>query len=426
MHLKYRNINDAFTGIVSGIHTGAIPVVVSSSRNGEVLYVEEPVIVSYSHPRERVLFNTARDCNPFLHLYESLWMLAGRNDVAPLAYFAENFKSYSDDGQTLNGAYGYRWRHTHLGWDRNGEEVWGDQLPLLISHLRDTPNTRRAVLTMWTVVDDLLKVGHYGPCKEPGCKNGVWENGAGRALLELGSPCPICKGTGKLLKDCSKDVCCNTHVYFQIENGMKNGLHDVPQFLNMTVCNRSNDAIWGMLGANAVHFSFLQEYVACALGLEVGTYNQMTNNLHVYTETNSGWEPEKWLTARSLAETFPADSYGSTGVPLFKLGSSDADLEVSRARFDKECRLFADLHWRPEILTADTGKQFSTFFLHHIADPMMHAFHMHKQRDYSAALNWCNRITAPDWRLAATGWINKRKLGWERKQREGAENLVDG
>lgn len=389
MQRKYRNINDAFTGIVSGIHTGTIPTVVSSSRNGEVLYVEEPVIVSYSHPRERVLFNTARDCNPFLHLYESLWMLAGRNDVAPLAYFAENFKSYSDDGQTLNGAYGYRWRSKEIvdpEPQSPGDVPWVriDQLDILIKHLRETPNSRRAVLTMWNVEDDLLKI------------------------------------------NTSRDVCCNTHVYFQIENGVKDGLHDVPQFLNMTVCNRSNDAIWGMLGANAVHFSFLQEYVACSLGLDVGTYNQMTNNLHVYTETNSGWEPEKWLTARSLAETFPADSYGSTGVPLFKLGSSDADLEVSRARFDKECRLFADLHWRPTELTAETGKLFDTFFLRHTADPMMHAFHMHKQRDYSAALHWCNRITAPDWRLAATGWINKRKLGWERKQRESAESLVDG
>ena len=54
----------------------------------------------------------------------------------------------------------------------------------------------------------------------------------------------------------SKDLPCNTHVYFSIREG----------FLDMTVCNRSNDLIWGCCGANAVHMSFLQEYVATMWG----------------------------------------------------------------------------------------------------------------------------------------------------------------
>src|SRR3990170_4411256 len=100
MHLKYRNCNDAFRGIVSGIHSGVIRTNAVPSRVGECLMVEEPVIVSYDQPRERVLFNQARDANPFFHLYESLWMLAGRNDVASLAYYNSKISQYSDDEKT--------------------------------------------------------------------------------------------------------------------------------------------------------------------------------------------------------------------------------------------------------------------------------------------------------------------------------------
>jgi hypothetical protein len=35
----------------------------------------------------------------------------------------------------------------------------------------------------------------------------------------------------------------------------------------MTVTNRSNDLCWGMLGANYVHFTILQEYLAARLGV---------------------------------------------------------------------------------------------------------------------------------------------------------------
>jgi thymidylate synthase len=199
-----------------------------------------------------------------MHLYEALWMLSGRNDVAPLTYYAKQFAEYSDDGKTFNGAYGYRWRQATGSvvedYDRTIAKEYGDgevptiiieqhdQLKILIEHLKKKPDSRRAVLQMWNCEDDLLKI------------------------------------------DSSKDVCCNTNVYFLISSS-SGGV----KFLDMTVCNRSNDLIWGVLGANVVHFSFLQEYMAACIGVEVGVYNQFTNNLHVYTENNSGFHPDKWL-----------------------------------------------------------------------------------------------------------------------------------
>src|SRR5215510_914392 len=102
MEFRFRNVNDAFAGLVEGIHSGTIRTEVEPSRYGEVIAVPEPVLLTYTHPWERVLFNAARDANPFALLYEALWMLAGRNDVAPLAYYTKRFREFSDDGETLN------------------------------------------------------------------------------------------------------------------------------------------------------------------------------------------------------------------------------------------------------------------------------------------------------------------------------------
>jgi thymidylate synthase len=79
-------------------------------------------------------------------------MLAGREDVAPLAYYAKNMLNYSDDGHTLNGAYGYRWRHADTSVEPR------DQLEIIVEHLQNKPESRRAVLTMWDVEDDLMQI----------------------------------------------------------------------------------------------------------------------------------------------------------------------------------------------------------------------------------------------------------------------------
>src|SRR5258708_2083148 len=81
-----------------------------------------------------------RDANPFFHVMETLWMLAGRNDLPWLVRFNKRFASYSDDGgATQPGAYGYRWRN-YFGHD---------QLMDIILELKQNPDSRRVVLAMW-------------------------------------------------------------------------------------------------------------------------------------------------------------------------------------------------------------------------------------------------------------------------------------
>jgi len=203
---------------------------IRGSRNGPVLVAPCPVVTEYTRPWERVSFWKQRDANPFLHLYESLWMLAGRNDLRPLLKFTKNFSKYSDDGVIMHGAYGYRWRMSAAG----------DQLSKIAYSLRRNPDDRRCVLQMWNAAQDLAKDGVDFPC--------------------------------------------NLMATFQRNDAGE---------LDMTVFCRSNDIIWGCYGANAVHFSILQEYMARWIGCEIGVYRQISVNWHAYVDVfNKVCHPE--------------------------------------------------------------------------------------------------------------------------------------
>lgn len=365
MHLYYTNVNEAFREVVRGMHTGSIPTTRRTSRNGTVLQIEEPVTITYSKPRFRVLFNDVRDCNPAFHLYESLWMLAGRNDVTPLAYYASKMKDFSDDGKTLNGAYGYRWRRapnhfptstyssTRLGEVDPGWQTL-DQLDLIVQHLKADPNSRRAVLQMWNVQDDLLKIGE------------------------------------------SRDVCCNLSVMFSTRSIEHPDLGEVDRFLDITVTNRSNDLVWGLLGANVVHFSFLQEYMAARLGCEVGKYHHFTNNLHAY---DWNWKPEEWLAYYERLDGSVAD-YDESGchmVPLVK------DPET----FERELPLFVGA-FNGEEEPWDCVGQWEEPFFQNVAGPALTAFRRHKQGKYEQSQDYAEEIEADDWRVACREWLQRR------------------
>lgn len=385
MHLTYRGVNDAFFGIVKGIHTNSIPTTRSSSRNGDVLYVQEPVIITYTHPREKVLFNAARDANPAFHLYEALWMLAGRNDVESLAYYNSRIAQYSDDGQTFNGAYGYRWRHAKDGETFDGDGIDGtDQLKVIINHLRSKPDSRRAVLSMWNVESDLLKINDHR-CKS--CKL------AAQAGLndDGGHRCVNCQWA-------SRDVCCNLSACFSLRD--VGGVIATKYLLDLTVFNRSNDLIWGTLGANAVHFAFLLEYMAAHLGVEVGVYSQVSNNQHVYL---ANWKPDEWLTA-------PHQNYGEyqpspTLIPLVK----------DPATFDRELPGFVERHSKDAF-----PARYAEPFLRDVAQPMCIAWHYYKNRDFDSALSTIKGVLADDWRLAGTQWLERRA---KREAKRIAESL---
>jgi len=241
------------------------------SRNGPVIVFPEPVTTVYAKPEERVMFWAQRDANPFFHFAESLWMLAGRNDVEYVARFVGRMRSFSDDGVTFHGAYGHRWRR-HFA---------DDQLPKIIDALRADPDCRRQVLTMWDPRTDLGRKG--------------------------------------------KDLPCNLQCVFQIA---------VDGRLDMMVTNRSNDLVWGAYGANAVHFSMLHEYIARSIGVEVGVYRQVSANLHAYVNVLEGVQeladavPDFYQAGALGPKSWASgDPYTASQVKPFPLWTGDAAAE---------------------------------------------------------------------------------------------------
>lgn len=326
MEIFCRNVNDALARALSLIKNHSTS---ETSRNGPVLVFREPVTTVYSYPTERVLFSPLRDANPFFHIFESLWMMAGRNDIAFPQQFNKRFGAYSDDGKTSPGAYGFRWRK-FFGYD---------QLRPLVDELKANPDTRRAVLAMWD---------------------------GGTIALEGSTHA----GDLRRLRQGTKDAPCNTHIYFDRRGGA----------LNMTVCCRSNDLWWGAYGANAVHFSVLQEWMAFAVGVPVGIYRQMSNNLHLYTDVVAVDALNKLA-----ADAENANHYlDPAPVRSFPLVKHDA------------------WNWLAEAERFCDGQtfDFQEPFFRGMVVPMM--------------TKWRNRekqvhIAAEDWRLAVSQWIARRE-----------------
>ncbi len=326
--IRCRNVNWALPRGCALLQSAGIP---RPSRVGDTLEHPEPVATVYKYPTERVLFSKERDAHPFFHLFEALWMLAGRNDIDFPARFAPRIRDYSDDGQVDHGAYGFRWR-----------EWFGfDQLETVVELLRRDPGTRRAVVQMWSPQGDL-----------------VTSEGAG--------------GIHAL------DIPCNTSIYFKVRDGS----------LRMTVSNRSNDMLWGAYGANVVHMSILQEYIASKLGLPLGPYVQVSDSFHVYTSNRGG---DIWARVKDLPVNDGADPYTLGEVSPYPLNAGehgwDADLVEFFDRWDSNVS--------PVI------ERFRTNWFNNVVTPLWSGWR-HKDR---AAIEKC---AASDWRRAGLEWMDRR------------------
>ena len=349
MHTIVTNdVNDAlYQGITYLLRDG----ITESSRNGPVLVAPGPVVTEYTSPRWRVLYSPTRDANPFFHFMEALWMLSGSNDIAFVKYFAKNMSLFSDDGVTAWGAYGWRWRR-FFGWD---------QLEAVVKELRRDPVSRRCVLAMWSAAD----LGFHSSDFKPNDFQVALSGG--------------------------KDVPCNTHIYFDARGGR----------LNMTVCNRSNDIIWGAYGANVVHMSFLQEYMSMRVGLPIGVYRQLSNNYHVYTDVFSR---EKLKMIAQESDT---------------LGRLPAPGPAIEPGFDDDLSLF--MTWARACINNTHGMKlpvWKTALFETVAEPMFLVWRLRKMMkedhvdvslDGHTVVGELERITAPDWKRACWEWIERRR-----------------
>jgi len=328
-----RNVNEAYTIGLNALDAAGN---IEDSRVGQVKVFPTPVSTVYTHPQERVLFNEQRDANPFFHLMEGLWMLAGHNDVEWISHYNSTFGQFSDDGVIFNAAYGYRWRH----------QFNRDQLSELISMLRKDPNTRRAVISMWDPYADFNAEG--------------------------------------------KDFPCNLNIAFRVRDHK----------LTMTVFNRSNDAVWGAYGANAVHMSMLQEYIASAIGIEMGVYTQVSNDFHAYIEV---------LNKVGTPDPHPMDPYQMGIIPSpHSMIDNPTVWNETLDLFMADTRLFHKIKYKANYRFETIGFSKEPFFME-IAIPMVKIWGCYKHKDYKSALRiLAEDMVNSDWKQSCKEWILRR------------------
>jgi hypothetical protein len=116
--------------------------VMTPSRNGTTVRLPGVTTVCLKKPHQRVFIMPARDSNPFFHLVEAMAMLAGRNSVELLTFFAKNMASFSDDSIRYNAFYGERAR-----------VKWGDQINKAIETLQTDRDSRQVVVNLWDPAD---------------------------------------------------------------------------------------------------------------------------------------------------------------------------------------------------------------------------------------------------------------------------------
>lgn len=330
--LRVNNVNEA---LPLGLTLLQARGVLSESRGLHTMRVPGPVSTVYSQPRQRVLFDTIRDANPFFHLIESLWILSGSNRVELPKYFLDSISQFSDDGVVFHGAYGHRLRSA-FGFD---------QIERACEMLKRKPDTRQVVMSIWNPIMDLDKS--------------------------------------------TKDMPCNDMIMLDIVEGQ----------LNMTVCNRSNDAVWGAYGANAVQFSILQEFIAIMVGVKVGYYVQQSNNYHVYTDNPF------WLKFREgeYEHGHVYNPYSMDSVHPYPLA---ADAEDALMLYYDCIRMATQVEQGENLLYVE----YVSTFGRNVVEPVVRAYSLYKAKLYTSALVVIQDIPAEDWRLAMAEWVERRMV----------------
>lgn len=239
--------SETYTGINSFL-IGASKLLVEEGvkreTRGSVCYeLPEPAMFKITNPMAREVTIPERNWFKTLPYAESLWIASGRNDMAYILHYLPRMADFSDDGIYMRGGYGPRYR------DYNGES---DDYRIESINVRQSGS-----------VDQLSYVVE---CFKA-------DNETRRAVMSFGDPIKDDFDDNGGLKE-TKDIPCTRELHFMKQSGKNK--------LDLTVRMRSNDLIWGASAVNIFNYTFMQEYVAAILGLEVGNYYHIVDNLHFY------------------------------------------------------------------------------------------------------------------------------------------------
>ena len=239
--------SETYVGI-NAFLIGASKLLVSEgvrrATRGNLCYeLPAPAIFKITNPLAREITIPVRKWNPTLPYAESLWIASGRNDMAYITHYLPRMLDYSDDGVSMRGGYGPRYRDYNGGAEDYRVETLNvrqkgsvDQLRYVVECFAADAETRRAVISFGDPMKDDFDDG-------------------GRLKI-------------------TKDIPCTRELHFIKQPGANK--------LDLIARMRSNDLIWGASAINIFNYTFMQEYVAAILGMEVGNYYHIADNLHYY------------------------------------------------------------------------------------------------------------------------------------------------
>lgn len=192
----------------------------------------EDAVIRIEDVRNVLPLGIDRGTVPGIGAVEATQLLSGTSFPDLVMAIGPQFKNYAEDNGEFHGAYGPR---------TNG------QYDVIIDRLRQDPDTRQAVVTIWNPQYDLQAE--------------------------------------------KRDYPCTVLHQFRIRDGK----------LNMSVYMRSND-VW--LGAAYDFFQFTRVQLAIAdvLGIEPGTYNHHVGSLHIYEQHYDAVDKLKYADVASYPE----------------------------------------------------------------------------------------------------------------------------
>lgn len=244
---EYEGINSFLVGASSLLLKEGVK---RKTRGFNCIELPGPFMFKLNNPTSRLVTIAERSWNPILPYAESLWLAAGRNDLELIGHYLKNMKNFSDDGFFMRGGYGPRLR-----------KFTG------VNNDYKIPNPHNIEITTLnnSEVDQFSYIS----------KNFDKDINTRQAIINIGDPPKDCFDNNGCLKD-TKDFPCTRLLHFQ--------KHPIEDKLNLTVYLRSNDFMWGASAVNIFNFTYIQEYFAQILNLEIGEYFHIANNFHYYEE----------------------------------------------------------------------------------------------------------------------------------------------
>jgi len=237
------------------------------------------VCFSIGDPRQRWVFSRYPGISPAFAIAEVFWILSGSSNSDFINYWNPALPHFIGNVKQYYGAYGYRIR----------KQYGVDQLELAYNALNNNPSSRQVVIQIWDPRTDL----------------------------------PNSDGTPRDL-----DIPCNISSMLKVRNGE----------LEWMQIMRSNDLYRGT-PYNIVQFTVIQEIISGWLGLNVGSYNQVSDSLHVYehdlelfknTSSNGNFNTDSLAVTKSVFDSILPNFYG--------LLLSLSCCELTKENFNKICQ----------------------------------------------------------------------------------------